>query len=276
MADAISVTRDGRRTFLKWHRARRRAGDTPFTGRRIVEGLRLGASAEVDLVVHGEGGFAVLHDLVLDRDTTGTGPVRAASAATLRALHLRGADGAPLPDRVMLIEDLCELMSCEGAHPEGLLQLDFKEDQVLDAGTIAAFHRIVAPVARHFVLSSGDVEAVRRLSEGVDGLRIGHDPCHFGAIERLRETSDFTSFVEGALADAPQAEMIYLHHGLVLAASDQGVDLVAAFQAAGRRVDAYTIRQADAEGVETARRLLDLRVDQITTDDPEGLGAALA
>ena len=275
MADAVSVHRDGHRTFLKWHRARRRAADPVFTGRRIVEGLRAGASVEVDLVVHAEAGFAVLHDLILDRETTGTGPVREASAATLRGLRLRAEDGTPLPDPVMLLEDLAELLAREGAHPEGLLQLDFKEGQRLDAGTVAAFARIVAPVAGHLILSSGDVEAVRRLSEGVEGLRVGHDPCHFGAVQRLRESRDFAGFVTGALADAPRAEMIYLDHRLVLGAEEAGVDIVAAFHRADRRVDAYTIRRADAEGVAVAGRLLALRVDQITTDDPEGLGAAL-
>lgn len=276
MCDAISVRRDGHRTLLKWHRARRRAQDPAFTGRRIVEGLRAGASVEVDLVVHAEAGFAVLHDLALDRETTGTGPVRGATAATLRGLRLRGEDGRPLPEPVMLLEDLAALLVREGLHPEGLLQLDFKEGQRLDAGTVAAFARIVAPLARHLILSSGDVEAVRTLSMGVEGLRVGHDPCHFGAIERLRGSGDFAGFVAGALADAPRAETIYLEHRLVLAAAEAGSDLVAAFHAAGRRVDAYTIRRADAEGLEAARRLLALRVDQITTDDPEGLGAALA
>ena len=73
MADGIAIVRDGHRTLLKWHRARKQAGDLPFTGERILEGLRLGASVEVDLVKHADGGFAVLHDFSLDRATTGTG-----------------------------------------------------------------------------------------------------------------------------------------------------------------------------------------------------------
>ena len=61
----------------------------------------------------------------------------------------------------------------------------------------------------------------------------------------------------------------------MLVAADDGFDLVAAFHAAGRRVDAYTLPRADAAGLAAARRLLALSVDQITTDDPEGLHAAL-
>src|SRR6185437_1331245 len=95
MADGVAVTRDGHRTMLKWHRARKVAGDLPFTGERILEGLRLGASVEVDLVRHADGGFAVLHDFVLDHDTTGTGLAAQAGAATIRALQLRDAAGRP-------------------------------------------------------------------------------------------------------------------------------------------------------------------------------------
>lgn len=276
MADAISVTRGGHRTFLKWHRARRRASDPVFTGRRIAEGLAIGASVEVDLVVHADAGFAVLHDPSLDRETTGSGPVRQAPAATLRGLHLRDEAGTPIQDQVMLLEDLADLVAREGAHPEGLLQLDYKEDAAaLDEVTIATFGRVISPAARHFILSAGDADAVRLLSDGVQGLRIGYDPCHMGAIERLQASGDFDGFVAGTVAASPQAEMIYLDHQLVLGAQDRSVDLVAAFHAADRRVDAYTIRRADAEGVAAARRLLALRVDQITTDDPEGLAAAL-
>ncbi len=96
-----------------------------------------------------------------------------------------------------------------------------------------------------------------------------------GAIDRVRASGDFAGFVVEAVLASPDAELIYLEHRLVLGAADLGFDLIAAFQAVGRRVDAYTIQRADAAGVAVARRLLDLRVDQITTDDPEGMAAAL-
>jgi glycerophosphoryl diester phosphodiesterase len=273
---ALAVRRpDGGLARLKWHRARRRAGDPAFTARRIAQALRLGASVEVDLVVHGSGGLAVLHDLSLDRETTGQGPVREATAEALRALRLRGEDGAPLPDPVLLLDDLALLLA-QGAHPEALLQLDFKEGQPLDEAATAAFARATAPVARQLILSSGDREAVRRLAARVPGLATGHDPCHFGALDRLRASRDYRGFVAAALADAPEAALIYLDHRLILAAQADGFGLIAAFRAAGRAVDAYTIRRADAEGLAAARALLALGADQITTDDPEGLGRALA
>jgi glycerophosphoryl diester phosphodiesterase len=277
MPPAVSVTRGGHRTFLKWHRARRFGTDPVFTGRRITEGMAAGASVEVDLVIHGDDGFAVLHDLMLDDDTTGRGAVRQTPAAVLRGLHLRSHDGTPIADTVMLLEDLVALIAAQGAHPEALIQLDYKEDSAaLTPAVMTAFARALRPVARHFILSSGDAGAVALLTAQVPGLRIGYDPCHMGAIERVTASRDFAGFVADALAASPQAELIYLEHRLVLGAADLGFDLIAAFHAAGLRVDAYTIQRATGEGLALAQRLVALKADQITTDDPEGLAQALA
>ena len=62
----------------------------------------------------------------------------------------------------MLLEDLAALIARDGAHPEALLQLDYKEDAAaLTPRAVATFAAALAPVARHFILSSGDAEAVR-------------------------------------------------------------------------------------------------------------------
>lgn len=277
MSEPISVTRDGHRTFFKWHRARRRANDPVFTGRRILEGMALGASVEVDLVVHGGNGFAVLHDHEsIARETTGTGSARALDAEQLRALHLRGNGGEPLAEHVMLLEDLCVLLRQNPPDPAALLQLDFKENQgPLDAATIAAFNSAVTPVAANMILSSGEVESVAALAAKTPGLRIGHDPCHKGALERLAQSRDFPGFVANAVAEAPRAEMVYLAYPMILAAEAAGFDVVSAFHKGGRRVDAYTLKRADSDALPVVRRLLDLKVDQITTDDAEGLAALI-
>lgn len=276
MPNDVYCMRDGHRTYFKWHRARRQASDPVFTGKRILEGLTLGASVEVDLVHHGSGGFAVLHDRVLGRETTGSGNIAEMDADIVRTLRIRGNDGEPSDNPVMLLEDLCALLARGGFSEEGLLQLDMKEDLAdLAPRDIEAFKRAVAPVARVMILAAGDAAAVAALSEGVTGLRVGYDPCHFGAIEALKADRDFSGFVERALAASPRAEMIYLAYPLVLFAADNGFDIVAAFHEAGKRIDAYTIQRADAEARPIVERLLAARVDQITTDDPVGLGAMI-
>lgn len=272
----ISVTRDGHRTFFKWHRGRRRLSDPVFTGRRIIEGMQAGASVEVDLVIHADNGMAVLHNLSLERETTGTGLVRDTSAAALREFYLRDNDGQPIADKVMLLEDLAALIARDGAHPDGLLQLDFKENAAaLTPEVIASFALALRPVAAHFILSSGDAEAVRRLSDAVPGIHIGYDPCHEGALERLMQSRDYAAFVADAVAAAPKSELVYLAWELVIEADKDGFDIIEAFHRHGRRIDAYTIKQVDADTLPIVERLLALKVDQITTDDPEGMASAL-
>lgn len=118
------------------------------------------------------------------------------------------------------------------------------------------------------ILSSGDAAAVGMLARSLPALLIGHDPCDEARVDLLRQTGDFAGFVADALAESSTAEMIYLAIPLVLEADARGFDLVAAFHSAGKRVDAWTMEQAE---IMVLRRLLDLGVDQITTDDPAGL-----
>ena len=276
MHDPVFVERDGHRTWLKWHRGRRKASDPVFTGSRILEGMAAGASVEVDLVVTADKGFAVLHNLELTQETTGTGLVAQTSDAVLRTLQLRGNDGAPIADRVMLLEDLCALLVAGRLHPEALLQLDYKQDEtVLDAVALANFARAARPVARNLILSSGNAQAIRLLAEQVPGIRVGFDPSDEARVKAARATGGHAAFVAEVLAAAPDADLIYLYWEIPLLFADDGFDLIAAFHAAGKRIDAWTIRQVTPEALVQVERLLALKVDQITTDDPEGLALAL-
>jgi len=276
MSNPISIIRDGHTTWFKWHRGRRRGSDPVFTGTRLLEAMALGASTEVDLVVTADRGFAVLHDMTLDRETTGTGAVVETSDAVIRQLRLRGNDGTPLAEPVMLLEDLCTLMASGTVHPDALLQLDYKEDlAALDDHTVGRFRRSVAPVARNVILSAGDAAAVDRLHAAVPEMRVGFDPSDERAVEAARTNGTHADFVAATLAASPRADLIYLYWEIILWFADDGFDICAAFHAAGKRVDAWTIQTIDTASVAAVERLLSLKVDQITTDDPEGLAAAL-
>ncbi|KFL32215.1 glycerophosphodiester phosphodiesterase [Devosia riboflavina] len=277
MSDPLHIEQGGHRTWLKWHRGRRKASDPVFTGSRILEAMRLGASVEVDLVIHAGHGCAILHNFSLEEETTGSGLVRETPAAVLRDLHLRGSDGQPIADKVMLLEDLCGLLAQNQPNPDALLQLDFKEDcAALTPEVVANFGATVGPVARSLILSGGDFDAISLLANSAPNLRTGYDPCYGESLARLKATGDFSAFINDALNTAPDAEMIYLAYDIVLEADAAGFDIVAPIHAAGRRIDAWTIRTVDDTTLPKVRRLLALKVDQITTDDPEGLIAALA
>lgn len=276
MTDPISITRNGHHTWLKWHRGRRKASDPVFTGARILEAMRLGASVEVDLVVTADKGMAVLHDMALDRETTGHGPVAMASDDTIRNLHLRGNDGAPIADKVMLLDDLCKLMAEGKVHPGALLQLDYKEDEtVLDNRAIEKFAVATGPVAGNIIVSSGSAAALKLLTAAVPAVRSGYDASDGERFKAALANGTLQSFVDDAVAALDGTDMIYLYWEIVTAAADAGIDIVDAFHKHGKRIDAWTIRQASTEMKPYVERLLALKVDQITTDDPEGLIALM-
>lgn len=274
MPEPLFIDHPQGRTMLKWHRARAQAGDMEFDPTRILRGMTAGASVEVDLVRHAGGGFAVLHDEVLDRGTTGTGRVDACDAATLRTLFRRDNAGHVTDVRVALLDDLCASLSQVAIPKTALLQLDLKETaDTLAPADIDAFIRAVTPVAHVAILSGGDARAVTALAQAVPGLATGHDPCLFGAAEALEESRDDAGFVARALAEAKDASMIYLDRRIVAGAHRRGFDMIAAFHAAGKAMDVWTFSgPADLDEVRT---VLSLRADQITTDDPAGLLAAL-
>ena len=278
MTDPVFIERNGHRTWLKWHRGKRRASDQVFTGLRILEGMALGASVEVDLVVTADKGFAVLHDMTLDRETTGQGPVAATPDAEIRALFLRDVDGTPSDQPVMLLDDLCRLMASGHVHPDALLQLDYKEDEtVLDERAIANFVSATAPVAKNMIVSSGSGAAVALLTEAVPGMRAGYDPSDENSFKAALGAGTLDRWVDAAVAAASSAaDMIYLHWQIVTLADDAGFDMVEAFHRHGKRIDAWTINRIDAASLAVVERLLKLRVDQITTDDPEGLIAQVS
>lgn len=265
----LGLIRNGHTTLLKWHRGKRRITDVPFTAARIEEGLRLGASVEVDLRVHAGGGFAVLHDDTLNRETTGTGPIAAATPETLRALHLRHPDGTPAPNPVLVLEDLFAALGGISLPETALLQLDLKETlSTLDRFDAAAFGRAATPLARHLIVSGGDAAAVQRLAAACPGIHVGFDPCYNHTYADLERSGAFDRFIADALAVMPAASMIYLDWHIVRLAASRGFDLVAPCHAAGKTVDAWTLNVTEPDAAAMLRTLLDLKVDQVTTDDP--------
>ncbi|MCS6758675.1 MAG: hypothetical protein MO852_06295 [Candidatus Devosia euplotis] len=130
-------------------------------------------------------------------------------------------------------------------------------------------------MAPNMIVSGGDARAVAMLAGTTPGLRRGHDPCYGESLVLLQASGNYARFAAETLATDPLAEVIYLACYIVLAADSAGFDIIGAIHTAGRRVDAWTIREITPTTLAQAERLLALKVDQITTDDPEGLTMAL-
>ncbi len=268
----LDLYRAGHRTRLKWHMGRRVRSDVPFTPSRTAEAMALGASFEVDLNRHAGAGFAVLHDETLDRETDGHGSVIAAEPDALRRLKLRRPSGEITDEKVQLLDDLAALVRAGSAHPETLIQLDLKVGaEAIDDACVAAFAATLSGIAPCFILSGGDRVAVGRLGRATVGLNLGFDPCNQGTVGEIEAGADLQAFVADALDALPEASLIYLDYRAVLLADRRGVDLIAAFHAAGKRIDAYTLDLHHPGADDSLKRLIELKADQITTNEPDAV-----
>ncbi|WP_316861814.1 glycerophosphodiester phosphodiesterase family protein [uncultured Cohaesibacter sp.] len=277
MNTPVAIERNGHRTLLKWHRARRNKLDTPFTGSRIRDCMGAGGSVEIDLQVDGSGNFVVLHDERLEQSTTGFGPVNETSSDDLRGLHILDVKGEDSGERVMMLDDLADLVVKGPVREGAVLQLDMKDElEAFHDNSIGIFARTIAPVARHMILSGMDSAAVRALADAVKDLPVGYDPCKEDVVLAVLESGDFAGLVRDTLETAPWASMIYLEYQFVLAADRAGFDMIGAFHDAGKQVDAWTIRTIDESTCPQIERLLALKADQITTDDPDAFYAHFA
>lgn len=262
-------------TRLKWHRLRRSMNDPEFGTAVMLDGFHAGASMELDLRVRGDGGFVVLHDVTLERETTGTGLAAVLTGPQIAALRYRTQDRAPI-----LSEDLAQML--DASHPEALLQLDMKDDfHTVGQRGVDHFAELFADRCQSIIISGGSIPLIRGLALRLPDLKRGYDPTD--ALLALWASEGLVS-VERHLAtvlhDQVKPNMLYLQWQMLLAAQAQGLDMVAMAHDEGVLVDAWTHKFAspksgfsDAEWHEFAA-LLTLRPDQITTDEPVATEAA--
>ena len=276
ISPGVRLRRDGRSIRLKWHRLRRTKGDVDFTMHRLREGLAAGASMEIDLRRHAESGFVCLHDAVLESETNGSGPIFDATVADLRSLRMRSPRGGLSDEPLLLLEDLVAAIAA-GHHPDAIVQFDLKEWQAdLDDATVAAFMRLVRPVAKSIVLSGDDWSAVKLLGAQIEGLRLGYDPSDLPEAQHLETRDDFAGFARFTLNTAPQAVIIYLEYHLVLRSLAAGFDIVAALQEAGREIDAWTFDLKSPRSTGELAALIASGIDQLSSNDCVAIEAAAA
>lgn len=266
-----------RQPSFKWHRLRRRRSDVAFDRDNAVAGAIAGASMEVDLRALADGDFLCLHDATLERETDGAGPVAGTTTAVAATLSIRRNDGSLAARRPMLFSELTATMRTASPGSGALMQLDFKDEvEALSQRHFERFRTCLADCADRFILTGGNAAGLRRLAAGLPDLKLGYDPCTDETLPALRQSNAFESFAFEAIAAAPRAAYVYLEYPIVLAGLDAGVNLVAIFQAAGMKVDAYTLNSDHPDVEDTLLRLSAAGTDQITTDEPEVLEALIS
>lgn len=271
----LTILYGGRHVRLKWHRLRRRMGAPLFGVQALQDGLRVGASMELDLRVRRDGGFVVLHNATLDAETTGAGSVAEHTAEQLRTLRLR-----PGFTPLIFSEDLATLL--RAASPDALLQFDMK-DSLATIGGRGMDHLATwfAQTPTPIIVGGKCLDLIVEIGRCVPTLRRGIDPTDM-LVEHYRRTGIGAVEAEllTSLRGPARPDTVYLAWPLLLRAMKDGSDLVGLCHREGVLVDAWTFNMANPDAGFSEREwqdvlaLLELGVDQITTDEAIATEAA--
>lgn len=261
---------------LKWHMLRRRRSDPAFLRANLAAGLDTDASLEVDVAVTRDGHFVCLHDLTLDRETTGTRAVAEASRADLERLRQRGPDGAVLDSPPLFLDEIVLALARRERPFAGTVQLDMKEaGKRFGDVLLGRLRETLSGQVGAFIISGTDADLVRRIGAAMPEVARGFDPLDVYAAGPPTTTAEFEALADTTLRLAPGLRTHYLEANLILRGLDHGVNLVERVGAGGAEIDAWTV-DADRPGVrEALDRLIAAGCRQITTNDAEILEAML-
>lgn len=288
--------------LLVHHAARRQHAHLPNSLGALQACLAAGARAvEVDISLLADGQFALLHGPMLDRETTGSGPVNAHTTEQVRALrYARQGEVTDAP--VGLFSQAIDLL-CQHPYPVEL-QLDLKPDVFLSNDVLSRLAADLQPVKDRVRVTSPADWALRQLHAVDPGLALGFDPLlyleldsgdawdstlppfrlgaygyrddHPLASRRWGEPADYLAARAEALwVQAPTNAIWYINAWLLGQTLDDGFDWIAYLHARDAQVDAWTLDTHRPEQVALARRLAAQGVDRITTNDAPALAQAL-
>lgn len=254
---------------------------------------------EVDVTALADRDYLLVHDQVLDSETTGHGEVGRCEAAAARLLKIvhrgrRTEVGVPL---------LSDVVAAFLAHAgRTRLQLDFKNLTPFPSDEpLERLAQIIAPLGDRVIVSSGADWQLRRLRRVAPWLELGLDvhfyldwhapgsrvqpgavPGQVGAygywddhpIARARHESTARYLADrcGALVGlVPGARIFYINHRFLVQGLDDGFNWADALHREGIRLDAWTLDADVPVAAANAPRLLEAGVDQFTTNTPGAL-----
>ncbi len=288
--------------LLVHHAARRQHAHPPNSPAALQACLAAGARAvEVDISLLADGRFALLHGPLLERETTGSGPVSAHTAERVRTLrYLRPGEVTGVA--VGLLSEAIDLL---GQHPDPVeLQLDLKPDVFLSNAVLSQLATDLEPVKSRVRVTGPADWALRRLRAIDPDLALGFDPLlyleldsgkargparppfqlgaygyrddHPLASRRSGEPADYLEARAEALwVQVPGGAIWYIHGWLLGQALDDGFDWIAYLHARGAQVDAWTLDAHHPEEAALARRLAAQGIDRITSNDAPAMAQVL-
>lgn len=293
----------GGNVLLKYHRLL--SGLHPHPPNSVAALRRVLADGaevvEFDVGLTRDEKFVLIHDPLLERETSGRGPLRGVTEAQFRTLRLRGSGepAATLADAVGVLREVDRPVK---------VQVDLKEAAPVSSETASALLRAIAPMRDRSRLSvvvgcMGDwnLRLLRRLDSGLAvGLDFGYYldapvdggarlPTRVNAYGYLddhplgyRRLMSVRAYLEDRmdvlLGLVPGAREVYVRKEFLLQALADGVNPVAFVhdRTPGALVDVWTLHADEPEIDRLLRTVLESGADQITSSDSARLAAIFA
>ena len=258
---------------------------------------------ELDITPLVADDYLLVHDPVLESETTGTGPVNKATVEQIRRLFIKTKRGMT-PFRPPLLSEVVALFA-EYNTPTRL-QLDFKDVvPFVSDEPLRRLLRLIEPLGERVIVSTGADWHLRRLRKLAPWLDLGLD-IHFYVDWRLpNETIDphvppFKQGVYGYWDDhilatqriwstteylaercellttlIPRISTFYIDHKLIAQSLNDGFNWAEVLHTYHIKLSTWTLDITNPVAVANAPRLLDAGVDQFTTNTPAGLRSLL-
>ncbi len=268
----------------------------------IRASLEAGAAfIEIDVTPLAADDYLLVHDDVLEHETSGLGRVAETAPAQIRDLLIKTRAGEVTACRPPLLSEVVALFL---AYPEGArLQIDYKNVfPMQDDEPLRRFLRLIEPLGDRVLVSTGadwHLRWLRRQAAWLDlGFDIGfyldyrttpsdprHPPYFEGAygyhddhllakIALLPPAQYLAERCDILLHSIPQVSTWYVNHHLLARALDEGFNMAAWLHERGVKLDAWTLDSGRVPD-EAILRLHDAGIDQFTTNTPLALGRLL-
>ena len=284
----------GRKVLLKYHRLLSGLHpDPPNSVAALRRVLADGADVvEFDVRLTQDEKFVLIHDTMLERETSGRGPLRHVSEAQFKALRLRDSDepAATLADVVGILREVDRPVK---------VQVDLKEAAPISPEVAATLFRAIAPMRDHPRISvvfgcMGDwnLRLLLRLDPGLAvGLDFGYYldapvdgvarlPARINAYGYLddhplgyRKLLPVRAYLEDRmdvlLNLVPGAREVYVRKEFLLQALADGVNPIAFIhdRKPGTVVDVWTLYADEPEIDHLLLTALESGADQVTSPD---------
>lgn len=268
-----------------------------------LEGCLSAGSAivEIDVIPLADGSFALIHDRDLGVETSGSGDAIQATRKQVKKLTYK-VNGEITKYKIGFLEDAIEIFA---AYPDALrLQLDLKPYTPLTQAILREFVGILTPVLDRIQVTSVSDWAVRSLRRFSPELSLGFDPLLYldlvddeprpegippfrvGAYG-IRDDHPLSAYKWGPMGEyfaaraaallvqAPEGCEWYIRAELLGKALKAGFDWIQFLHQHDSKVDGWTIDATNPKDIKLAETLVELGIDDLTTDTPALLAEKL-